>query len=183
MSDNELLDQLSTFLFAGSDTTAISIAWMLYYLALNPSIQTELRDELIAAASHDMSHHHQDPLARLESLPLLDAVVRETMRIAPPVHGTIRVATKDDILPLSEPIVTRSGETVQEVHVKKGSYVHIPIEGLNLSKDIWGEDALEFKYDRLLSPTTPKLTSLFIAHPAGLHSQLLPDNTLASPTS
>ena len=47
MSDNEILDQLSTFLFAGSDTTAISIAWALYYLSLNPTIQTELRDELI----------------------------------------------------------------------------------------------------------------------------------------
>jgi cytochrome P450 len=146
MSDNEILDQLSTFLFAGSDTTAISIAWVLYYLALNPSIQSELRDELIAAADSSTSDvQHQDPLAQLESLPLLDAVVRETLRIAPPVHGTIRVAMQDDVVPLSEPVTLRTGETVQEIEVKKGSYVHIPIEGLNHSKDIWGDDALEFK--------------------------------------
>ena len=40
----------------------------------------------------------------------------------------------------------RNGEIAQEIHIKEGSFVHIPIEGLNFSKDIWGEDALEFKY-------------------------------------
>ena len=52
---------------------------------------------------------------------------------------------KDDVIPLSEPIVLRTNRVVREVHIRKGSYVHIPIEGVNYIKDVWGEDALSFK--------------------------------------
>ena len=76
----------------------------------------------------------------------MDAIVRETLRLAPPVHGTIRVAIRDEMIPLGEPVLLRTGEFVDKVHIRKGSYVHIPIEGLNYSKDIWGEDALFFKF-------------------------------------
>lgn len=86
-----------------------------------------------------------DHVDTLDALPFLDAVVRETLRLAPPVHGTIRVAMKDEMIPLSEPVLLRTNEFVKEVRIRKGSYVHIPIEGLNYSKDIWGEDALLFK--------------------------------------
>ncbi|KAH8120630.1 cytochrome P450 [Phellopilus nigrolimitatus] len=155
LSDSDLLDQLSTFLFAGTDTTAISIAWSLYYLAHFPEIQTRLRDELATlpcGASVNPSYQLEtDPIAVLDALPFLDAVVRETLRLAPPVHGTIRVAMRDDVIPLSEPLVLRTNERVSEVHIRKGSYVHIPIEGLNYSKDIWGEDALFFKPERWTS--------------------------------
>lgn len=84
----------------------------------------------------------------LETLPLLDAVVRETLRICPPVHGTIRMATVDDRIPISHPVLLRDGTVVHKgeyIHIRKGSYVHIPIEGLNYSEEIWGKDAREFK--------------------------------------
>ncbi|KAI5119934.1 hypothetical protein M0805_000899 [Coniferiporia weirii] len=146
LSDAELLDQLSTFLFAGSDTTAISIAWALHYLALDPEIQNRLREELSTSLPDALLE--KDRTTALDGLPFLDAVVRETLRIAPPVHGTIRVATKDDLIPLSQPLLLRTNELVSEVRIRKGSFVHIPIEGLNYSKDIWGEDALVFNPDR-----------------------------------
>jgi cytochrome P450 len=45
----------------------------------------------------------------LNALPYLDAVVRETLRIHPPVPGTIRVAMKDIIIPLGKPFVDKKG--------------------------------------------------------------------------
>ncbi|KAL5495647.1 hypothetical protein ACEPAI_1110 [Sanghuangporus weigelae] len=149
LSDSELLDQISSFLFAGSDTTNVAISWALYCLALNPEVQTRLREEL--ATCHADAPSRASYVDALDSLPFLDAVVRETLRFAPPAHGTIRVAMKDEVIPLSEPIMLRTNEFVREVHIRKGSYVHIPIEGLNYSKDIWGEDALVFKPDRWFS--------------------------------
>lgn len=143
LSDSDLVDQLSTFLFAGSDSTAISISWCLHYLSLHPGLQCRVRDELTTCSSP--AEGAMDATSALDALPLLDAVVKETLRLAPPVHGTIRVATRDDFIPLSEPIVLRTNELVREVRIRKGSYVHIPIEGLNFSKDIWGDDALQFK--------------------------------------
>jgi len=45
----------------------------------------------------------------LNALPYLDAVVRETLRIHSPVPNTIRVAVKDNIIPLSKPFVDKKG--------------------------------------------------------------------------
>jgi len=71
------------------------------------------------------------------------------------VHGTIRVATQDDIIPLSEPIVLRDGTTTNEINIRKGSYIQIPIEGLNTYKEIWGHDAQEFNPDRWIKCPLP----------------------------
>jgi len=89
-------------------------------------------------------------LETIDSLPYLDSVVRETLRFCPPVHGTIRVAMQDDEIPISHPVTLATGETVGtstggSVKIRKGSYVHIPIEGFSYSEDVWGPDALEFK--------------------------------------
>jgi hypothetical protein len=45
----------------------------------------------------------------LNALPYLDMMVRETMRIHAPVPSTIRVAMKDDILPLNAPFKDKKG--------------------------------------------------------------------------
>lgn len=52
---------------------------------------------------------------QLNALPYLDMVVRETMRLHPPVMASLRVSEKDDILPLSAPIVDRSGKVLSSV--------------------------------------------------------------------
>lgn len=46
----------------------------------------------------------------LNSLPYLEAVVRETMRVHAPVAGTVRVAGKDDTIPLSQPYTDVYGQ-------------------------------------------------------------------------
>jgi hypothetical protein len=55
------------------------------------------------------------------------------------------VATKDDRIPLSQPILKRNGKWEDFIPITKGSYIHIPIEALNTSANIWGPDAHEFK--------------------------------------
>ena len=138
MSDEELMDQISTLLFAGSDTTSLAISWCIHHLSLNPRIQKRLREELQSLRS-------VEDMTEVDKLPYLNAVVQETLRLCPPAHSTIRVAMEDDMIPLSHPIKLRNGTVMREVHIRKGSYVHIPIEGLNMNKDIWGEDALTFE--------------------------------------
>ncbi|KAJ3770227.1 cytochrome P450 [Lentinula raphanica] len=175
LSDPDLLDQISSFFFAGSDTTALSLSWSLYYLALHPEIQTRLREELahpttLDSASSSSSSHEDRAYDILDSLPLLDSVVRETLRLAPPVHGTLRVATQNDQIPVSEPITMTDGTVVAPggyISIRKGSIIHIPIEGLNYAKDIWSEDTLKFRPERWSSlppvaqpPNFPGLANL-----------------------
>jgi cytochrome P450 len=164
LSDADLLSQLSTFLFAGSDSTSLTMSWCIHLLSLHPDVQGRLRSELnsishCASNSSSMSGYSAPTHAEaIDGLPFLDAVVRETLRLCPPVHGTMRVATRDDNIPISSPIVLRNGTIIQPgetIHLRKGSYVHIPIEALNFSTDIWGEDARIFNPDRWYSLPHP----------------------------
>ena len=45
----------------------------------------------------------------LNALPYLDHVVRETMRLHPPVPSTMRVAIQDDVMPLEQPVKDADG--------------------------------------------------------------------------
>jgi Cytochrome P450 len=57
---------------------------------------------------------------QLNALPYLDMVVRESLRVHPPVAFTNRVSMKDNILPLSKPVVDRNGRvhhTIRKVLV------------------------------------------------------------------
>ncbi|KAF5338451.1 hypothetical protein D9758_012239 [Tetrapyrgos nigripes] len=156
LSDSDLLDQITSFLFAGSDSTAVALGWCLLFLAQHPDIQSQLREELVQSPpSASTIEAFADDIPSYDafsgSLPLLDAVVKETLRFCPPVHGTIRVATADDVIPTSSPVTLCDGtvaEPGQSIHIRKGSFVNIPIEGLNYSREIWGDDALEFRPQR-----------------------------------
>ncbi|OJA18829.1 hypothetical protein AZE42_00859 [Rhizopogon vesiculosus] len=168
LSDADILAQISTFLFAGSDSTALAMSWCIHLLSLHPDVQGRLRNELgslssCASTSSSTVHSAQSHAEAIEGLPFLDAVVRETLRLCPPVHGTMRVATRDDNIPISSPIVLRNGTIIQageSIPLRKGSYVHIPIEALNFSTDIWGEDARIFNPDRWFSlPHTARAPS------------------------
>jgi cytochrome P450 len=135
MSDSDLLDQLSSFIFAGTDTTTCAITFAVHHLVSDLELQKRVREEIKS----------QDSREDLTTLPLLHAVVMESLRLNPPVHGTIRQAMADDEIPLSEPVTLRDGRTVETVHIRKGSSIHIPIEGLNMSEEIWGHNAHEFR--------------------------------------
>jgi cytochrome P450 len=145
MTDSEIMDELTTFFFAGSDPIALAITWCIHLLSLNTTVQDRLRQELLSLARPTSSDSTAIDSMAIDSLAYLDAVVHESLRICPPVHSSIRFATRDDIIPLSKPVVLRDGTTTCEVKIRKGSVLHIPIEGLNTSKEIWGQDAHEFK--------------------------------------
>jgi len=51
----------------------------------------------------------------LNSLPYLDAVVREVLRLHAPVGSTIRMANKDDVLPLSTPVKGKDGRLLEGI--------------------------------------------------------------------
>jgi len=142
ISDDDILHNINTFMFAGSDTTSLAVTWTLLLLAKHPQIQDRLRAELLALARPEnlgdeaLLAHYQE----LAVSPLLDKVCRESLRIVPPVHSSLRVATQDDVLPVSN-----GG---QDIHIRKGTLVHVPIEAMNLDREIWGSDGWAFIPDR-----------------------------------
>ena len=76
---------------------------------------------------------------------------------------------KDIVMPLSEPIQCTDGTTMSEVPVPAGTNVVIAIQPANVIKELWGDDALEFKPERWLSPAPKALTDARIP---GVYSNL-----------
>ena len=76
----------STFLLAATDTTSSALSRTLSLLAENLGIQSKLRDELTTAHKERGDFDYD----MLQSLPYLDAVCRETLRVYPPVASVSR---------------------------------------------------------------------------------------------
>lgn len=98
-------------LIAGHETTSTSLAWLLYDLS-HPQYQhaqEKLRSELRSLDTD------KPTMEQLNSLPYLDAVVRETLRKNAVVDGTIRCAGKDEVIPVASPFVDRKGTLRREI--------------------------------------------------------------------
>ncbi|MBL9175650.1 MAG: cytochrome P450 [Verrucomicrobiales bacterium] len=78
--------ELMTFLFAGHETTALTLTWAIYHLHRSPEILARLRSELDALP--------EESPASLTAAPYLKAVVQETLRIHPIVTETLRKLAK-----------------------------------------------------------------------------------------
>jgi cytochrome P450 len=82
LSEDELLDELVTLLVAGHETTATSLAWALRWVLADRPLLGRLNAEIASAGG--------DPL-RLSKLELLDATVKETLRLQPVIPLVGRV--------------------------------------------------------------------------------------------
>ncbi|KAI0738093.1 cytochrome P450 [Daedaleopsis nitida] len=149
MSDEEILAQTSTFILAGMDTTSNALSRILHQLAIHQDVQRKLRAELMEATDGGTTDLHHDDLVKL---PYLDAVCRETLRLASPVLFISRTANKELVLPLSEPVRGRNGALMHEIIVPRGVVVHAHLQASNSNKALWGEDVDEWKPERWLKP-------------------------------
>lgn len=151
ISDAELQGQMTTFALAGHETTATALTWTVFTLAKDPVIQTRLRVEIKAAMAEARKAGREILNSEeLGSLSYLDAVCREVLRFEPPAPENIRISTKDDSVPLSAPITTKSGKTLSSLPVSANTVIYFSIIACNMSKEIFGEDADVFRPERWL---------------------------------
>lgn len=122
LSDEEVMNQIPTFLIAGKfllsqrrtpyllyshkghETTSTATSWGLYSLAIHKDIQLRLRQEMLTLSTEEPT------MDDLNSLPYLDRVVREILRYHSVVPGTARVASQDDVIPLDTPFYDKYGK-------------------------------------------------------------------------
>ncbi|KAG9076153.1 hypothetical protein FRC06_009672 [Ceratobasidium sp. 370] len=82
---DELLDELMTYVIAGQDTTAATLAWLVKFLPLDIDIQRQLHDEVCTVFGPDPEDDQPLNFEVLDNpgrVPVLEAVVAETLRCA-----------------------------------------------------------------------------------------------------
>jgi len=88
LSEQEIRDEISTFLVAGHETTAMALTWTLALLSAYPQARRRLEDEVDTAVGEGPA----DP----DMLPWTTAVISEAMRLYPPAWTLERTALADD---------------------------------------------------------------------------------------
>ncbi|KAE8444589.1 hypothetical protein EG329_014420 [Mollisiaceae sp. DMI_Dod_QoI] len=134
--EEALIDQLMTFLAAGHETTASSMTWATYLLAINPGIQARLRAEVREKLPSPDDLDEGVSALQIDHLPYLNAVCNEVLRYRSPVPITLRDAAHD---------TTLLGEAIP-----KGTRVMLVPWAVNKSESLWGPDARKFNPDRWL---------------------------------
>ncbi|CAG0886054.1 unnamed protein product [Cyprideis torosa] len=116
MTEEMVLAQCAQFLLAGFETTSTLLTTAVYSLTTNPDVQEKLFQELQQKTEGDESRINHDILSECK---YLDHVIKETLRMYPPVYRIERVAVKD----------TKLGG----IPVKRGQLIIVPIWALQNS--------------------------------------------------
>ena len=114
LTEDELVDELGTLLVAGHETTATSLAWALRWILADRPLLGRLIDEISSA--------NGDPL-RLSKLELLDATVKEALRVQPVIPMVGRVLQEPATFgPLSLPANVMVAPSIYLVHHRPSLY-------------------------------------------------------------
>ncbi|KAI1391417.1 cytochrome P450 [Hypoxylon trugodes] len=139
MSDKSIIDNMVTFLIAGHETTSGLLSFAFYYMITNPSTLEKARQEIDeVAGTNALTTEH------LSKLPYINAVLRETLRLQPTAPAFAVYSDKDEII---------GGKYL----IRAGQHIMGFLHGVHRDKEAWGEDAEEFKPERMLDENLPKI--------------------------
>lgn len=115
-----LTEGTGILLIAGQETTTSVLMFGLLELARHPQFQDQLRSEARSFLGNQSSTSY-------DNIPLLNAFIKETLRLYPPGALQERVATRDTVIPLTDSIATSTGELMNQIAIRKGQVVSMAI--------------------------------------------------------
>ncbi len=129
MTDKQLRDEMVTLLLAGHETTAVALTFCFYLLALHPEADARLAAEL-----NEVLAGRPPTVADIPALRFTEWVVKETMRLYPPVPSVGREALADC--------------EIGGYHVPKGAQIGVVPWMTHRDKRWFGADADMFRPER-----------------------------------
>ncbi len=120
MNGAELRDNLLTFIVAGHETTALTLAWALYLCAFDPDVQEKLHAEASAVLGGRIAGPED-----IGQLPYTEQVIKEALRLYPPASFISRTAQGPDELCGRE--------------IRRKDTVMLPIYALHRNRALWPE--------------------------------------------
>jgi len=130
MTYDVVRSNLTVFFLAGHETTSVSLQYCLYNLARHPEYQKKIREEILKQFPDDDLDYE-----KLKDFDFILNLINETLRMFPPVTSLPgREFTKDT--------------EIEGWMIPKGFQIMINIFNLHFNKEIWGEDANEFRPER-----------------------------------
>ena len=150
ISDVEIAHMMIALLMAGQHTSSATGSWGMLRLASRPELIEELYEEQLAVYGDGSGSGSLRPLdyeTQKTSVPKLDAVVRETLRLHPPIHSIMRKVISDLPVP---PTLAAPSKDGQAYVIPKGHFVMAAPGVSQVDPRIW-TDASRFDPHRWLA--------------------------------
>ncbi len=146
-SVTDILDESITLHFAGADTTASTLGWILSVIsrAKQAPLRRRLKEEIIGACGRE----GHVPISALSKMKLLDAVVKEALRLHPVAPFVVRKLDKEVLIRKRN----SSGELELKCILPAGVLCMVWIYALHRREKFWGRPT-EFLPERWLKPGT-----------------------------
>ncbi|KAG8226592.1 hypothetical protein J437_LFUL007284 [Ladona fulva] len=140
LSDQEIREEVDTFMFEGHDTTSMAICWTMLMLANHPDIQEKVREEVDACfegkvRSTGADSSEESAAKMFAEMPLLERCIKETLRLYPSVPFISRVLTEDF--------------QMEKYLIPAGTMVNVVINGIHRNPNTF-PDPDKFDPDRFL---------------------------------
>ena len=139
-SSTEQIGNAIVFSFAGHDTTAHTLSWLIYELAKNRVYQDRLREEVKAFwDKYDLDNNIVE-MENLKELKFMTLCITEILRMWPAnSNGTFRELVEDDYI---------HDEDNNQINLPKGTFFQIVNWARHRSEKLWGKDCNVFNPDR-----------------------------------
>ena len=148
--EQQAVDEIKQYLWAGTETTALTFAWALYLTSKNPEAAERIRRE-----GETVYGDREPTAADYSALQYTRAVIQETMRLYPPVWSLIRVATEPDVIGGKE--------------IRPGDRIVLFSYGAHHNPRFW-KDPEEFIPERWMDKTQKQVKYSYVPFGAGKRS-------------
>jgi len=132
-SDREVAHMLTALLMAGQHTSSTSTAWTIMHLAHDSGVSEALYQEQVEHFSNSDGTLRSMTYEEMKTLPLLDGIIRETLRMHSPIHTIMRSVISDMVIPQSIAAPSEDGHYI----IPKGHVAVASPAFTQVDKRIW----------------------------------------------
>ncbi|WOO85622.1 Lanosterol 14-alpha demethylase [Vanrija pseudolonga] len=119
LTDRDIAHMMIAILMAGQHTSSATSSWFLLHLAHNPELADKLYAEQVEHFGNPDGTFRDMTFEETKTLPLMDACIRETLRLHAPIHSIYRLVKQDIAVP---PSLSAPSES-QTYVIPKGHFI------------------------------------------------------------
>ncbi|THU94755.1 cytochrome P450, partial [Dendrothele bispora CBS 962.96] len=160
LDDKEVLHQMGTIILGGHETIAITSSWLLYELYRHPKHQERVLKEIEEVKKHK-ADGESFTWSDCDSMVFSNACIKQALCLYP-VIIMFRYADRDDIIPLSDQIISASGERLTDIPVRKWQRIRVNVSNYYRLQSVWEPVADTWNPERFINGSLKKETTVGI---------------------